>query len=612
MFRRKSVSAKPPRRTEAEIDKDLELIYAHEGGQETDFTKLEVGKRPGRHRLLVWLLVTLAVVSAAAYGGYLVFERAFSGSGETLALAIDGPDTVSSGEQAQYDVRYQNIGRVPLANLEITLNLPEGFLLTSVEPSATQAPQTWQIGSVTPGSDGMLRLKGVWIDAVPSGQKLQALASYRPANFSSDFQDITTKLVSITESVLILSGEGQASAVAGEQVTYTYTVKNTGLETMSNLRLRVAVPEGFLVGASDPDTVQEGQSEWALNDLPSQAEQTVTLSGAFAGDVSGLQTVQGSIGVFRDETYLVQASADTPTDVVADGLTLRVIVNGSSEDQSVDPGSNLRLSIDVINGSEEAVSGLSVALSVEPSAPINWQEANLDGASLASDAVRWRGGALAGGGIIKAKGRETIDASLPLDAIISDVNQIVLSVSASVDDAQNADGLRVLTATPLTLTINSDTRLATGAYYYDDGTVVGSGPLPPTAGQTTGYRLVWQIDNSLHPLDEVVVSATIPPSVSYDGVALVDIGQVQFDSTTRVLSWTIDRLPTSVSSVAARVDLSVTPSASDVGTFVKLTNAATLTAIDSQTSARISAYGEIITTELPDDADASGKGAVVE
>ncbi|MEK9130505.1 MAG: hypothetical protein AAB429_00100 [Patescibacteria group bacterium] len=620
MFRRKYVASKPTRKIDATLDKDLEVIYGSADGEPTDFTKLEMGKKKSSRKMLLWLALTAAIVTGAAYGGYVIFERVVNGTSETLVISIDGPSEVKSGEEVQFDVLYQNKGTVPFANLEMKLNIPEGFTITKAEPVATSSPNVWIIGSVTPGSDGLIRLKGIWLEPVPSGQTLQALATYRPANFSADFQDIATKTITINTSVLTLKGEGQATAVPGDDVVYTYTVKNDGKLPINDVRVRVTVPTSFLVNASDPDTLQEGTPEWQIDTLAPDEERTITLSGAFAADATGLQTIQGSIGVMREESYVEQAVADTQTDVIGGGLTLRLIVNGSTETQTVDPGSSLRLSIDVINGSEQAVSGLNVIFNATtaggPGVPIDWQEADIAGGKAylnESNEVVWKGSALSGNGKIAPGERETIDFSLPIEATVeAGADDIILTVQTSVTDASNAGGVRSLTSTPLHILINSDAVFSAVALYYDDGTPVGSGSLPPAVGQTTRYRVYWSIDNSLHALDDVTVSATIPPGVSYVGVVETDIGILSFDSVTRTLSWSIDRLPISASHVATSFDLSVTPTSADVGTFIKLSNEATLVGTDSKTQSRLSQSWEVITTELPDDALAAGKGAVVE
>lgn len=618
MFRRKTIPHPKPESipTSAQVDKGLEVIYGNENGAETDFSKLEMRKTKTGQRLLIWILLTLLVLSGAAYGGYRVFQRAVSGNGETLRLTIDGPSEVISGQEVAYDVSYENTGTIPLASLEVKLNVPKGFLIENADPTATTENTIWTIGAITAGSDGLITLKGIWIDPVPSGQTLQALATYRPANFNADFEKITTKAIAVKASTLTLASEGPKTGTGGSTADYTFTIKNTGTRAVEGARVRLTIPTAFIVSAVDPAPMEGGSSEWQLANLEPGAEATVKVSGQFTADGSGLVAVSGSLGVMRDQDYLQQAVSEVQTDVVGGGLSVRFISNGSTTDQTADPGSTLRLSIDVDNGSDQDVGGLSVMLtasSESKTSPIDWTKANLVDGTLSVNTVTWDSETLSKEGHLNGGERETIDLALPLLATLGTASDVLtLSVTVTVSDVGGVATTRSLQSTPLTININSDLGFTTDARYFQEGTPVGSGPLPPTVGQTTRYRLRWQINNTVHALDALTVSATIPPGVTYVGSITNDMGIVSFDQTSRLLSWTIDRLPTTVTSVATSFDLSVTPTAEDLGTFVKLLNSSTLVATDSKTSDRLENRDEAITTEIPNDTDAVSKGAVVE
>ncbi|MEK7105474.1 MAG: hypothetical protein AAB865_02220 [Patescibacteria group bacterium] len=609
----KKVSATPGEvEKNASLDKDLHVIYG--GEDETDFSKLDVRRRKRGPRLLLWTLATLVILAGAAWGGYMVFQKTFNQTGEPLTLTIEGPEEVKSGEAVQFDVIYQNRGHVPLANLELKLNLPKGFSPTTMEPAPTTAPDVWTIGSVTAGSDGLIRLKGTWIDPVPSGQTVQAIATYHPANFNSDFQAIATKAIVIKESTLLLTVEGPATATSGSTIDYTYTIKNDGPSEASNLHLRLTLPATFIVSSSDPAPIEGGAAEWALAaPLPAGTEAKITVTGAYAADATGVQTIHGSVGVMREESYVEQTVLDSQTDVLGGGLSLRLIVNGSTEEQTADLGSKMRLSIDVTNGGKEIVGGLSSALTVEGGEAIDWNKADLAGGSRSGNTVTWAGSVLSKKGILEGTGRETIDLSLPLMSSVSaEADTLTLTVAASITKTGDLADEKTLQSTPLVIQLNSDTSLSTSARYYEDSAAVGSGPLPPEVGQTTTLRVYWALDNTLHALDDVTVSATLPPSVAYNGPVTTDIGTVSLEPSTRTLTWTIDRLPTSVTHAGMTFDLSITPTADDVGEFVKLSNETTLGATDSVTGARLQLSGDILTTELPDDEEAAGKGAVIE
>ncbi len=596
------------------VDQGLQSIYATSEGESADLTKLDMRKKSGVTKILIWTVVTLIILAGAAWGGYVVFQRVFTGSSETLSLTISGPDEVKSGEAVAFDVQYQNTGSVPLANLEINLHLPKGLTLTKTDPAPTSAPDVWEIGSVSRGSDGLIHIEGIWIDPVPSGQTLQAIATYRPANFSSDFQAIATKTVAINTSVLEINAVAGATAVPGTPIDVTYTLKNVGKVPINNARLRLTFPSSFIVTASDPAPREGGSSEWVIDSLAPEGEAAIKITGTFAADASGLQAIHASVGLMRDQDYLEQAFSDSQTDVIGGGLSLRLISNGSAEDQTVDLGSTMRLSIDATNGGTDALSGLEITLLVSTASKnsgIDWAEADLSDGKLSVNTVTWNGSDLSKGGLLPFGDRETIDLSLPLlNALGAASDAFTLTVTATVTDIAGVSASRSVQSTPLHVLLNSEAALSATAHYFEDQTPVGTGPLPPEVGQTTSYRIYWTVDNSLHALDGVVVSATLPPNVTYQQTAETDMGDLSYDSATRTMSWTIDRLPTSVTHVGTSFDLAITPGADEVGKFVKLTNETTLKATDSKTTANLQRATDELTTELPTDPEAAGKGTV--
>lgn len=597
------------------IEQELEVIYGDSEGQgaETiDFTRLEVRKKSTFTRILIWLIATIGLLALVAWAGFLLFQNLFAGTDRPLALDIQGPTDITSGNEALFDIAYENSGDVPLASLEIKLSIPEGFEVTSLDPAPTSEPYIWTIGSMTAGSDDIIRLKGVWIDPVPSAHTLQAIATYRPANFNADFQDITTHSISVSDSALLTTFTGTETSTPGNPISYVYTLKNTSTKPLQNLRVRFTFPDALLVQSSDPAPT-EGTKEWVIAELAPETEFTITVNGQYASDANGLYTLNAKSGMMRNDRFLEQSTTDAQTDVVGGGVALRLIVNGSADDQTADLGKTLRLSIDVTNGEETEIGGLSMALQLTDARLIDWSTANLSGGVRSENIITWKSDTLSKLGLLPGGERETVDLSLPLLGGLNGASdRLAITATADVSTIGGNAAPRSISSSPLTIAINTEAALEASAYYYIDGTPVGSGPLPPQVDGTTSYRLVWSIKNSVHALDEVLMTATIPPTVSYLGDKGTDIGTLTFDEATRLLTWKIDRLPTSVPSVNAVFDLAITPTSGDVGTFVKLQNESILSATDSATGARLQRTGNIITTDLDDDLDAAGKGAVVE
>src|SRR3989338_11388639 len=189
------------RRSAREIKKELRAIYTGKDGSVPDLTQLSHRRPTPFTNILVKLILILLGLSVIAWSGFFLFTKGLSKEKETLGVSIETPETIRSGEETTITVRYENTGRVPIAALELKLNLPATFHLTSSLPPATSGTQ-WTIGSLTPRSDGAITLSRIFLSEVPSAQRIQALFTYKPANFNSDFQKIENKTIQLNTSIL--------------------------------------------------------------------------------------------------------------------------------------------------------------------------------------------------------------------------------------------------------------------------------------------------------------------------------------------------------------------------------------------------------------------------
>ncbi len=610
MIRKKKIASKPD--PAESFEESLKVIYEDAAEEKMDFSKLEVRRHSTVTRVLLWLMITLLVLGGAAFGGFLLFQNLFTNNQNPLIISLDGPDEIISGETATFDLLYENTGSVPITALEIKLMVPDGFQLTSFDPAPTEEPYVWKLGTLTSNSDDRIRVSGIWTAEVPSSQTMQAITSFRPANYNAEFQNITTKIVKVENSIFTITTDGPDTAAVGAETSYSYTIKNTGTQKAEDLWLHLDLPDTFFISSSEPISIPDTY-EWEIGTLEPEAEYSLVLTGAFSADATGVYTLTSHVGVKKEETILEQTSLAKQTDIVGGGLNLRMLVNGSIDDQVVDPGETLRLSLDVLNSGSENASGLEMTLSIKNDFLIDWTEADLGGGTRSGQAIYWSSKALKQAGLLPKDGQETVDLSLPLELNPADnTDSLSFSLQATVAQMGSVQSERTLESSPLTLTLNTNTSFATEAFYYLDGVAVGSGPLPPEVDQTTSYRVRFALKNTMHALNDVVVSATIPPNVNYLGNISVDMGDLAFNETTRTLTWKISRLTTSIPNLEATFDLAVTPKTDDIGKFIKLINEATLGATDATTNLRLKRDQSALTTDLTTDPDAADKGAVVE
>ncbi|MBU1705538.1 DUF11 domain-containing protein [Patescibacteria group bacterium] len=610
---------------------ELRNIYSEQDGQLPDLTKLDKQTGSGFRRFLLSALAVLIVLSGIAWAGFFVWTKGFFQSNDILIASIEGPTQVESGEKVTFTIRYQNTGQNPLANLDLKLNLPLGFELTESVPEPNSDDLTWLLGSLTPGSDGAISVSGVFRSEVPNTQTFQALFTYRPANVSSDFQSIETLSIEINNSVLELAITGPAKALAGDEVTYAIDVQNTGSSPVKDIRISALIPPDFIFASSEPAPSAPDLAQWHIESLEPNEQRSVTLIGSYTSSAAGEQTLSAEVALLEENNVvLTQKQTETLTDVLGGTIMFHLIIDGGTQSLAADPGKNLLVSIDYANNGNETIEDLILTLELEPAEgkqlPINWEASNLEPKVIEGEAARpairqgntltWDSSIIPGFASLAPNSEGVIDFIMPIFESIDPAaaaDSFTYKLTAHLSKVGSIVSPRTIESTPLTVSINSDLRGGAEVRYFDDaGQPLGSGELPPKVDQTTTFRVFWFLENSLHALEDVRLTTNLPPDVAWTGGTHTDIGTLEYNNTTRLVTWKIDKLPTDVKEAQAYFDVAITPDENDVGAFVKLTNATSIDALDTKTRDNLASALDILTTEMPTDETARGQGVVIE
>jgi hypothetical protein len=606
---------KKKRRSAREIKQELRAIYAGRDGKLPDLTRLSQKKRSPMTAFLMKTIGILFLLSILAWSGFFLFTRGLFDNDETFAVTIETSDTIRVGEETALTIRYENTGDVPISALELKLNLPNSFHPISFLPEPEKELE-WNIGSLTSRSDGAITINGIFLSEVPSIQRIQALFTYKPANFSSDFQVIESKSIEMKESTIKLTMTGPEKALAGDPVEYTLNIAHTGKKPVFNLRALLNLPANFVIASASPALNVEGPF-WEIASLEPGKLMEIIVEGSFTSTAFGEIPMMARVGFMDEENFFEQAKAEMKTDVLGGAVSFHLIFDGSDKDQTVPTGKTLRGSIDFKNPGTEPAEGIGFTLtfSADKKLPIDWDKADLSDGKRTGNVIRWSKTERPELSKLDPGAEGIIDFTLPLVGTIGSGESDALTAALSMDVARvgSITNTRTIDATPIRLFINSNIALSAQARYFaEDGTPFGSGNLPPRVESTTSYRILWDISNSLHALGSVEVSTVLPQDVVWKDVTGKEIGTISYNPTTRQVRWQTSKLPSEIKNAEAWFDVSITPKKTDVGKFMKLTNQTALEAVDLVTKAEVNSTLPVLTTELSNDELASGKGVVEE
>ncbi|MEY4745220.1 MAG: hypothetical protein RL272_1165 [Candidatus Parcubacteria bacterium] len=607
-------------RHEQDLENELHSIYDETGAAKPDMTKLEQARHSTAKKILIGLMVFFAVLAAIAWAGVFFFSGgAGKFSGEGVTLDIEGPGEVKSGELTTYAIRYKNSETVALGTAQIEVRLPKSFKVQTAEPVSDDA--VWQIGSIAPGKDGLVTIRGVFIAPIGKDLDLQAILTYRPADFNSEFQKVATKGLVISGSAIDLAITGPSKVLPGDKVTLTFAYKNGSENSFEHLKLRAAYPPTFIPESAEPAPTDADFKEWDVAKLDANAEGKVAVTGSFSSDAEGGQETKGQVGFLdKDDAFQLQKEASFSADVLKGDLVTALILNGKPDAQPIRFGDMLRYALTYKNTGTATLGDvqLSVVFDAAPAGKvILWNDLKDKAHGLRDgNTITWTKRQVPSLGKIAAGEEGTLDFEVPvIDKPIAGASsseyQVTALLQATVGTIDGDQVGRTAKTPSIVAKMMSDTSLAAEARYFNaDNIPIGSGPLPPKVGQATTYRVFWKLTNALHDVTDLKLSAKLPSNVSWTGLSNVDAGDLKFDASSEKVMWTLNWLPTSIKTLTVSFDVALTPTEDQHGKIATLTEGTIFEATDKSNGWPLILSAPPLTTAAETDQGAAGKGRV--
>lgn len=582
------------------------------------------------HKRRTWVIITsvLVVLLITALSAFFFFNRDNRKFGEdAVSLTLTGPSKAPSGQVTEYTIAYHNDQGVDLTNIEINLRYPEGFNFEGSLPQADNEGGTrLLIQRIRARESGNLSVRGLLVGEVGEIKDLTAIVSYEPENIKAQYSKTLNFSTEVVASVLNLELSGQAQLPEGEVLALTATYKNSSAEVLKGLVMRLSMPGGFELELPSLSAFSGADNTWLLPDLEPLAEAKVEFKGRFTDvSVAGKQEIRVSVGLLAENNEItIQEEKIHEINLVKTHLTLSLTANDASAKSAVDLGQQITYQVTIANEGEQPFTDINLVAQVD-NTYLDWSTLRDDAGGTVNQSqgtITWTKDALPFLAALQPGSRTTVRwyisvySTLPMG--LSGELAFKSKVKASAQQMLG-DSLKSIASESNEVESKINTRFtleADGRYFSDDLVKLGSGPLPPQVGQTTTYVMFWRLANTVNEVENVVVTTTLPPDISFTNQSTVSAGTaITFNPNTREVRWTLNRLPAGAGSSFAKPEASfevaVMPIPSDANKILVLTKTATATARDVSSGADLISSVKFITTELDNDLGAQGKGIVV-
>ncbi len=585
-------------------------------------------------RRMLILDVTLLTIIATLFVTIMIYAFVTPLFTPPALLNIEtiAPSELVSGKSTEFAIMYRNDSEKKLGCAVVRLHLPPDTVLeeTPIAPTdhktTCPAPENKTratvlesddangpvllvpIGTMQPHTRDLVRVRARTYGATGARKVLVSeLLYWEEGEIAPQRVSARTEWI-IARSVVALSAMPPTSAIfRGQQHSVAFS--SVADATVGPLTLRLHVPDDFVLTSTTPEQTRPG--EWIV---AAGAPKMLRVQGYFTGAPGpkppSIFTVDAFV-VEGERELLVESlrwNADPQTSGFA--LTQEVVSPGRN---ALLPGETVNVAVHYRNNGSTPLKNMTVVLAADPrfieaASPVNLQWDKKDTPELTEIAPGAEGTLIAQFRIV----RDITQKLLSTD------KQPQLHLSTTATFALVGDPTNPLTVATRTDDFDIASRVtvqAAGVYFTKDGEQLGVGPLPPKVDATTKYRVFLDVANSSGEANDVVLEAMLPPNVEWTGRYSVGAGQaIDWLPGTRTVRWVIGTLAPFTNSegehLGASFEVALTPAAQDAGTVPRLATDITLHGKDKTTGLTLHAEAEPITTDLPFDKRALGKGVV--
>ena len=601
------------------VNASLSKIYEGDNGQRVNVTEVNIKRGRSIWTKLGFILLYVAIAAGlVGIAYYLFFGNQNSVSPLTLSISAD--QSIKANQEFTYTIDYRNQENTVLTNVEATVVYPDNFIVTDSFPAPISGNNKWRLEDIKSFSSGQIKIRGRLIGLSGQSNIIFSDISYQPEGISSTYKKTSSLDVVLAGSGFDISSDDPGSALVGEEksIAVSWLAQETNFIPKFTLRLNTSDNVTIIPSKETIEGVSSDQiGVWNID--PSKTTEPLRFKFKVIDKKSDSEELKlifeytpedsSKSFIFEEKTLKV--------DIIKNSLNLSMVANGQSGDQGVDFEQVINYSISYANKGETTMNDVIITAVFDGDA-LDWRKLeDENNGKVTSSTILWTSSEIPELKSLAKDQQGTIDFSIPVRPStearlfsrfeIKSYAQFALSGSSLEPNSDN-QGNR---SNELTVKLNSDVSLDEAVRYFDeDNMAVGTGPLPPKVGETTTLKVYWKIKNSLHEIGGLTVTTTLPSGVTWDGKNQASVGSVTYDQTTNQVTWSVGRLPLSVSQISAEFSIALQPKLSDQNKLMILIAATTLTGQDNQTSFAISKQLKAQTTKLEKDDIANTDGIV--
>jgi len=563
----------------------------------------------GKNRMSVFTKVVifafLFFVVAVSFAGYKFLGIGPKQYSNTVDLSVIGPIAVGGGEELSLDFIIQNKNPFPLETVDIVIEYPEGTKTIDLQNDLPRFREG--LGDIQPNSILKKTYSSTLFGEEGDQKNISARIEYRVPNSNAIFETRKNFELALKSSPVRLVVNTVKEITSGQALNFDVDVSSNSNSEIQNVLVTAEYPFGFSFSESTiPPT--KGNNTWFFEKLSPQESKKFNVRGSLVGqnneervfrwnigltDLSAPEnykvkftTVQRSVSLIRPFLALELAiDGDLSVDVIRSGSTKidgRLTFKNNTGGIIIDPQIILKLNGEVLN---DPTVDLEDGFFNSADNTITWNKVTnpeifkelevgetatlpftFESKALASRQAVFKNPEIVASATITGKrlGEENVPEDIKVDIakrikFISDVNLLAQTLHTS-------------------------------------------GPFPPKVEQDTVYTVKIDLTNSSNLINRGKIRATLPPYVRWNNSFSPSTEKVVFSPASRTVEWDLGDIREHTGFIdparSVSIDLTLTPSATQIGQSPQLLIEPTFSGFDSFTQSEINKNTDAPTTDL--------------
>jgi len=553
--------------------------------------------------VLGFFLITVAVTVVTLYeGGKQV-------SDDLIALELVGQPFVDSGEVLEFQVRVQNFNQQNLVLPDLTISYPKDSSL-----DAEQVFSRYSLDDILPNQRSLETFDVVLFGQEGDTRTITAELEYRIEGSTAIFFKKVTHDLVIRSTPTELIIDAPESVVQNQIVDFEIEVASNTLDPITNGLLNIKYPRGFNLIEAHPEP-KYFDNIWHF---PSIGEGGSMLR--FSGTLDALENQAQSFHIeFGKQNQEQKNSIETvfnalvhTIEITPSFLDIDLEINRSDFPTVLVSGNELlSTSFDYINNLDVPLENVSIVANLSGNlynpAEVIVQNGFYDSNN---QTITWDETGIEDLALLEPQASGTIMFSLKTNPLVG-ANGVIENpetiISFDVSGLESGGiGHVAENVSETRLIANSDIQLITKTNH-EEGPFTNPGNVPPLVGKKTAYTVIVQLSNSSNNLEDAYLSTVLPPYVNWSGSVSPSTQRtnISFNQQTRELVWDIGAIRSGVgvgssNPLQVAIQLELTPSLSQIGDVVNLTQELLFRAEDQFTNSIVEHKESAFTTQLDD------------